>query len=75
MSSRPAKHPVLENAEHLPDHRSSTLSYRQIYRAIESQDDFNEPQLFFLSRLVKRKLRAFDSWVHREELEMRPYAE
>ncbi|NNL76032.1 MAG: hypothetical protein HKO68_06830, partial [Desulfobacterales bacterium] len=41
-------------------HGIRNLTFREIYESINHRDDFNEPQLFYLSRLVARKLKAFD---------------
>lgn len=48
-------------------------TFREIYETINHQDDFNEPQLFFLSRLVDRKLKAFDPRLNPDDLETKPY--
>ncbi len=50
-----------------------SLTFTDIYHAIEAGDDFNEPQLFYLSRLVERKLKRFDSRLDFRDLEMKPY--
>lgn len=49
------------------------LSFREIFEAINYRDDFNEPQLFYLSRLVGRKLKAFDPRLNVDDLETKPY--
>ncbi len=54
-------------------HRQGPLSFTEIYRAIEAGDDFNRPQLFFLGRLVERKLERFNVRIGPRELEMKPY--
>jgi len=49
------------------------LTFTDIYRAIETGDEFNKPQLFFLSRLVQRKLDCFEARIGARDLEMKPY--
>ncbi len=34
------------------------LTFRDIYEAINVREDFNEPQLFYLGQLLKRKQKA-----------------
>ena len=49
------------------------FTFTDIYRAIESGDDFNAPQLFYLSRLLARKLRRLDPRLDFRDLGMKPY--
>lgn len=49
------------------------FTFTDIYKAIESGDDFNEPQLFYLSRLLARKLKRFDPRLDFRDLGMKPY--
>lgn len=60
-------------SSHPSDHGDHHLTFRKIYEAINHQDDFNEPQLFYLSRLVDRKLKALDPRLTADDLEARPY--
>lgn len=52
---------------------SHPLGFHDIYSAIRDQNDFNEPQLYFLYRLVARKLNAFDPMCDMNEWDMKPY--
>lgn len=58
---------------HHSDHGIHHPTFREIYEAINRRDDFNEPQLFYLSRLVDRKLKAFDPRFNAIDLEAKPY--
>ena len=42
-------------------HEKGALTFREIYEAIHNCDDFNEPQLFYLSRLVERKQKTIEA--------------
>jgi len=55
------------------DHGFHNPTFREIYESINHRDDFNEPQLFYLSRLVDRKLKAFDPRINADDLEAKPY--
>ena len=55
------------------DHGIHNPTFREIYESINHRDDFNEPQLFYLSRLVDRKLKAFDPRLNANDLEAKPY--
>lgn len=50
------------------------VTYRDLYEAIDKRQDLSAQQLFYLSRLVARKLKAFDPRLDSRELEMKPYA-
>ena len=55
------------------DHGTHNPTFREIYESINHRDDFNEPQLFYLSRLVDRKLKAFNPRLNADDLEVKPY--
>ncbi len=55
------------------DHGIHNPTFREIYESIDHRDDFNEPQLFYLSRLVDRKLKAFNPRLNADDLEAKPY--
>ena len=55
------------------DHGIHNPTFREIYESINQRDDFNEPQLFYLSRLVDRKLKTFDPRLNADDLEAKPY--
>ncbi len=59
--------------KHWSDPGIHCLTFRAIYESISHRDDFNEPQLFYLSRLVARKLKAFDPRLNADDLEAKPY--
>ncbi len=48
-------------------------TFKEIYEAINYDNKFNEPQLFYLSRLIERKLKAFEPRLGPEDLETKPY--
>jgi hypothetical protein len=59
MKMRKVDHP--RHGQNQPSDRGIYhLSFREIYEVINYRNDFNAPQLFYLSRLVSRKLEAFD---------------
>ncbi len=55
------------------DKGTRNITFMDIYEAINNRTDFNEPQLFYLSRLVARKLKAFHLRMEPEDMDMRPY--
>ncbi len=67
----------IDHNSHHQNHQSDAdihcLTFREIYESINHRDDFNEPQLFYLSRLVDRKLKAFDPRLSADDLEAKPY--
>lgn len=71
------KIPNVEHIRYGRNHRSDLgihhPTFREIYETINHRDDFNEPQLFYLSRLVDRKLKAFDPRLNAIDLEAKPY--
>ncbi len=48
-------------------------TYREIYESINHRDDFNESQIFYLSRLIERKLKSFDPRLSADDLTQKPY--
>ena len=58
---------------HASDRGIHHPTFREIYEAINNRDDFNEPQLFYLNRLVTRKLKAFDPRLSADDLGLKPY--
>ena len=42
--------------ENLRSLKRKRLTFREIYEAIQWSEEFNEPQLYYLSRLVQRKI-------------------
>jgi hypothetical protein len=65
-------HPY-SGGDHTSDRGIHHPTFREIYEAIRHRDDFNEPQLFYLNRLVTRKLKAFDPRLNADDLELKPY--
>ncbi len=48
-------------------------SFREIYESINHRDDFNESQIFYLSRLIERKLKSFDPRLNADDFNQKPY--
>jgi len=69
----PNVNPIWQGRNHRSDLGVHHLTFREIYEAINHRDDLNEPQLFYLSRLVNRKLKAFDPRLNALDLEVKPY--
>jgi len=60
----------LERREQVPH-----PTYQEIYQAIKNRSDFNEPQLFYLDRLVQRKLKSFNPRFDESDFNGKPYQE
>ena len=58
------KIPIIEHIWSGNTHQSISsirdLTFRDIYEAIDGREDFNEPQLFYLGQLLKRKQKVMD---------------
>ena len=69
----PNVNPIWHDQNHRSDLGIHHPTFREIYETINQRDDFNEPQLFYLSRLVDRKLKSFDPQLNAIDLEIKPY--
>lgn len=63
----------VQSGESRPPVIEENITYRDLYEAIDKRGNLSARQLYYLSRLVKRKLKAFDPRFDSTELEMKPY--
>ncbi len=69
----PNVNPIWQGQNYRSDLGFHHPTFREIYETINQRDDFNEQQLFYLSRLVDRKLKSFDPRLNAIDLEAKPY--